>query len=172
MSSSQSSANPKQQQQQQQVTLSHPKVKSPVIDFASISIRDALGRKESRIAELSSDFSKNEYLHKILTAHTGSDIKVPGVPRRRNYAATSGNSDKPSLDDEGFVGVSPLLARNARDGVWEAMRMYRASPIHLQINVISNPILSAEVLAKYIAREMKLNRQLPRIYKNILSKLC
>ncbi|KAI9349298.1 hypothetical protein DFJ73DRAFT_625555 [Zopfochytrium polystomum] len=137
----------------------HPKIAHPVLDFTSVRVRDALGRNEARIAEMSSGFGKNEYLGPLLRS-TGAPV-VENVPRRRNFGAES----------EPFEAVSPLLVAEARGGPWEALRIYRETPIHLQINVIMNPVLNAEVMAKYIAKELALNKPLPRIYKTILSRL-
>jgi hypothetical protein len=45
-------------------------------------------------------------------------------------------------------------------------------PIHLKVNVISNPLLNAQILADYTAKSMKDGKSLPFIYKEVLNKMA
>ncbi|KAJ1568002.1 hypothetical protein HK405_003969, partial [Cladochytrium tenue] len=169
----------------------HPKLASPVLDFASVRVRDALGRGEQRLAELSSAFAAPTRLAALLR-----DPRLPravGLPRRRDFTPANAQAKDPAqAEGTPFDAASPLLARaaaaaadrsrrTAATGVadldpaalepWLALDIHRPAPIHLQINAISNPVLDARVLARYIASELRKNRPLPRIYKSILSHL-
>ncbi|KAJ3289669.1 hypothetical protein BCR33DRAFT_716255 [Rhizoclosmatium globosum] len=137
--------------------LQHPKISgsSPEqrsINFSSVSIVDALGRGERRISELAGSKSKKEF-HKALF----KDVPQTELVKERTQ--------------EKYNGTSPLLARAQKDGVLDALQVYRDVPIHLQVNIIRNPILNAEILAQYVAKQLSQNKQLPRIYKSLLGKL-
>ncbi|KAJ3069956.1 hypothetical protein HDU98_006972 [Podochytrium sp. JEL0797] len=136
--------------------MQHPKISGSVSDravnFSSVKVLEALGRGEKRISELSGSASKNEY-HKSLFA------SVPATKMIKERTASE------------YTGTSPLLARAEKEGVLEALQVYRNVPIHLQVNVIRNPILNAEILAQYVAGQLEAGKQLPRVYKQVLGKL-
>ncbi|KAJ3330727.1 hypothetical protein HDU76_004988 [Blyttiomyces sp. JEL0837] len=145
---------------------SHPKVNDPVLDFSRTKIADALGRAERRIADMSSPFSKNIYMKNLFEGMPKTTIQRP-VPGNRPAAG----EEATSTEMESFEAVSPLLARAQQDGALEALQLYRDVPIHLQINVIKNPILNAEIMARFIAKQLAANKPLPRLYKTMLNKL-
>ncbi|KAI8608882.1 hypothetical protein BC830DRAFT_1153441 [Chytriomyces sp. MP71] len=132
----------------------HPKLSDPSLRFDSVKVVDALGRGERRIAEFGGSESKNEY-HKMLWDQSG--VRRTQLVKERTQAA--------------YQGSSPLLARAQEDGVLDALHIYRNYPIHLQINVIKNPILNADVLAQYVAKQLKSGAPLPKVYKSLLGKL-
>jgi hypothetical protein len=145
--------------------LEHPKIKDPVLDFTRVKIEEALGRAERRIAEISGPSSKNIYLKNLLEG-----LPKASVPKRPIGEAALEPKD-PNASVETYDAVSPLLNRAKSDGILESLQIYRDTPIHLQINVIKNPILNAEVMAQFVALQLKDNKQLPRIYKAMLQKL-
>ncbi|KAJ3099784.1 hypothetical protein HDU97_002762 [Phlyctochytrium planicorne] len=131
----------------------HPKLKNPVLDFSKSKLDKALGRAELRIANISAS-DKNVFLNSLF-----KDVPKTKLTRFKGTEA------------EEFEGISPTVLRAQREGVLNALRIYRDTPIHMQINVINNPILNADVMAQYIAKQLALNRTLPRIYKTILKRL-
>ncbi|KAJ3012762.1 UNVERIFIED_CONTAM: hypothetical protein HDU68_001037 [Siphonaria sp. JEL0065] len=135
--------------------MAHPKVhgKERCLTFSSVNIIDALGRGEKRISELSGSSSKNGFYQTLF-----KDVQPkPELIKERTQVK--------------YLGTSPLLARVEKEGVLEALKIYRDVPIHLQVNVIQNPVLNAEILAQYVVRQLAANKQLPRIYKSVLQKL-
>ncbi|KAJ3018794.1 hypothetical protein HKX48_002611, partial [Thoreauomyces humboldtii] len=66
---------------------------------------------------------------------------------------------------------NPLQALGAKDDPLPALHIHRDTPIHLKVNVISNPLLDAQVCAHYIANGLKANKPMSKIYKTLLSKM-
>ncbi|TPX40256.1 hypothetical protein SeMB42_g00247 [Synchytrium endobioticum] len=66
-----------------------------------------------------------------------------------------------------------LLSPSAKDipATLQALQIYRDCPIHLRMNVITNPLLNADILAQYVARHCSRGRPLARVYKDLLEKL-
>ncbi|KAJ3217461.1 hypothetical protein HDU67_007931 [Dinochytrium kinnereticum] len=137
--------------------LKHPRLKNPTLDFSNSKIDKALGRAELRIANLSAS-DKNAFLNSLF-----KDLPKTSVTRTKGIGAT--------LTSDKIMATSPTVHRATEEGVLDALRIYRNTPVHLQINVINNPILNADVMAQYIAKQLALNRPLPRIYKTILQRL-
>ncbi|KAI9327001.1 hypothetical protein BDR26DRAFT_924123 [Obelidium mucronatum] len=133
--------------------LEHPKLQNGALSFSSVNIASALGRSEQRITEITAEGSKVPF-QQALFKNVQPRVELT---KERTQAK--------------YTGTSPLVARAEQDGVLEALKIYRDTPIHLQVNVIRNPILNAEILAQYVANQLAANQQLPRIYKNILQKL-
>jgi hypothetical protein len=49
-----------------------------------------------------------------------------------------------------------------------ALQIYRDAPVHLRVNIISNPLLNANVFAKYVAKRMSEGGKLSMIFKDML----
>ncbi|KAJ3406798.1 hypothetical protein HDV05_005825 [Chytridiales sp. JEL 0842] len=145
--------------------LEHPKIKDPVLEFGRVKIERALGKAERRIAEISGPSSKNVYLKNLFEG-----LPTTPVPKRPIGEAALQPKD-PNATVETYDAVSPLLNRAKSDGTLEALQIYRNTPIHLQINIIKNPMLNADVMAQYIASQLKSGKNLTRIYKTMLQKL-
>jgi hypothetical protein len=87
--------------------------------------------------------------------------------------------------DETYEGTSPLIHtasvlkesalatgdKTESRAVLEALQFYRDSDVHLRVNVIRNPLLSADVCAQFLAKGLSRDVPLPKLYKNLLSKL-
>jgi hypothetical protein len=72
-----------------------------------------------------------------------------------------------------FKGVQPksLIEAGLQGGVNEALQIYRDTPISLKINVISNPLLNAEIMAQDVAHQLKNNTPLAKVFKHYLKNM-
>ncbi|TPX61860.1 hypothetical protein PhCBS80983_g00869 [Powellomyces hirtus] len=66
---------------------------------------------------------------------------------------------------------NPLMALGAEQDPLPALHIYRDTPIHLKVNVISNPLLDAQICAHYIAKNLSNNKPMAKIYKDLLAKM-
>ncbi|KAJ3318570.1 hypothetical protein HDV06_003003 [Boothiomyces sp. JEL0866] len=65
-----------------------------------------------------------------------------------------------------------LIAAASRDGTPnEVLQIYRDAPIHLKINIINNPLLSADIASQHVASALKMGVPISRIFKTYLQKL-
>ena len=119
----------------------HPKITDPVLRFQSVKLSEAYGLVESRIKNLFS------------TAPEGQ--KDPSYFYQIAKNAPS----------------SMLEMNNQAESPMEALQIYRDVPIHLKVNIITNPMLNADILAQYIARNMDRNLQPAAIYRSLLKSL-
>ncbi|KAJ3129504.1 hypothetical protein HK100_008583 [Physocladia obscura] len=125
--------------------------------FASVKISEVLGRDELRIGQLANKLPFHTNLWKNVHKETVSVSK------------TLAGANTPESKEVEIS--SPLIARAHAEGPLAALKIFRDTPIHLQINLIRNPILDAEIMAQYVAGQIKKGVQLPRLQKNIMSKL-
>ncbi|KAI8823969.1 uncharacterized protein EV422DRAFT_576470 [Fimicolochytrium jonesii] len=66
---------------------------------------------------------------------------------------------------------NPVQALGGSEDPLRALAVYRDTPVHVKVNVITNPLLNAQVCAAFIARELNRNKTMPRIYKGLLGKM-
>ncbi|KAJ3301964.1 hypothetical protein HDV03_005538 [Kappamyces sp. JEL0829] len=70
------------------------------------------------------------------------------------------------------VSFKSLLAAGERnDKVHEALQIYRDTPIHLRVNVITNPLLNADIMAQQIAHAVKNEVPVAKIFKSYLKSM-
>ncbi|TPX37177.1 hypothetical protein SmJEL517_g00796 [Synchytrium microbalum] len=65
----------------------------------------------------------------------------------------------------------PVEASSTIPPTLQALQIYRDTPIHLRMNVITNPLLNAEILAQYVAKSCQRGKQLARVHRELLEKL-
>jgi hypothetical protein len=72
-----------------------------------------------------------------------------------------------------FKGIQPksLLEAGILSGVNDALQLYRDTPISLKINVISNPLLNAEIMAQDVAKQLNSNAPLSKVFKQYLKSM-
>jgi hypothetical protein len=70
-----------------------------------------------------------------------------------------------------FKGVSLRTFADTQKTPNEALHIYRQVPINLRVNVITNPLLNAQILAKYVAKRILHRDQLSTVFKHLLKKM-
>ncbi|KAJ3165308.1 hypothetical protein HK101_000246 [Irineochytrium annulatum] len=138
----------------------HPRYKNRLLDFTHVDVGKCLGRAELRFAECASDSCGTGYYRELF-----KDVEKSSITRLKYDAASD------AMVEHTFEGTSPTVARARTEGTLGALRIYRDRPIQLIINVISNPVLSADVMAQYVAGELREGKQLARVYKGLLGKI-
>nr|KAJ3398314.1 hypothetical protein HK105_005198 [Polyrhizophydium stewartii] len=97
-------------------------------------------------------------------------LQAPGRLEKR----TAGRAARHSTYKPVFAQISPKSIAEALGGATnanQALHIHHNKPINLKINIISNPLLNAEVLAQYVARSMNNGKQLATIQRSLLQRL-
>ncbi|KAJ3088782.1 hypothetical protein HK102_007928 [Quaeritorhiza haematococci] len=142
----------------------HPIFKSPLLDFRKVKVDKALGRFETRIHNLFRGKSIEEG-GEVVGKKEAHPYYGPLTKSAPNFPLAAALEKRPT--DAGQENLMRALQIYSRSGTGEV------PPVHLKINVVSNPLQSADILAQYVAREMTENdRALPRIYKTLLKRMA
>ncbi|KAJ3293971.1 hypothetical protein HK104_004071 [Borealophlyctis nickersoniae] len=129
---------------------SHPLVVDPFINLRNTKVEEALGRHE-RIVKAFGHLPRFYYSKDIFA-------------NERDYTSFI----------EALKANDPKTGKplgGAGTGTLAALHIYRDVPIHLKVNVISNPLLDATICADYVAKNLKKGASMTRIYKNLLARM-
>lgn len=118
----------------------HPKISEPIIDFKGMDVLSALGKFEERTRILSN--------HHVYFSKTFKGVKF------RTLAASTASENHSNLKS---------INQNL-----QALHIYKDCPINLRINVVSNPLMNAEILAQYVARKSQHRGKLPKIFQELV----
>ncbi|KAI8812330.1 hypothetical protein BJ742DRAFT_54295 [Cladochytrium replicatum] len=128
------------------------------IEFRNVDLTQALGRFETRVRNLSLKEGKVDY-------YLGPNPEASTKPHPYYYPLLSSIS-APSVMSAAAFGPNPSPEKTL-----EALQIFKDVPIHLRVNVISNPILNAEVFAQFVAKQLKGGRPMMYLQRNILQKI-
>ncbi|KAI8894558.1 hypothetical protein BC833DRAFT_530464 [Globomyces pollinis-pini] len=101
---------------------------------------------------------------------TKSDLKsVPGRLEKRTRMLAKHQDFKPMFKQ---IDSKTLIAACLQNGANnEALQIYRNTDIYLKINMISNPLLNADIMSQYIAHALSKRVNPQVLYRNILQSL-
>ena len=69
------------------------------------------------------------------------------------------------------IPYKDLVEASLVSGTSEALQIYKRIPIKLKINIIKNPLLNAEIMAKHCANALQKGVPLQRIFKTYLKSM-
>ncbi|KAI8589404.1 hypothetical protein BDZ88DRAFT_396021 [Geranomyces variabilis] len=69
------------------------------------------------------------------------------------------------------LGKNPVEALGGKDDPLTALAIYRDTPINLRVNVVSNPLLDAQVCANYIVKQLEKGKPMNKIYRDLLTNM-
>ncbi|KAJ3396390.1 hypothetical protein HDU92_003232 [Lobulomyces angularis] len=138
----------------------HPKVKKPVLDFSRHRFEESIfGRNELRTKNLLHGVPKVTASGRTMYKTDDKGNPTKEVDRRMHHYYGR-------LTELKTPPANLLEALGGKEKLVEALGIYRDKPINLKVNVISNPILNANILAKYVASEMGKGISLSRVVIN------
>ncbi|KAI9013229.1 hypothetical protein BC832DRAFT_549083 [Gaertneriomyces semiglobifer] len=96
-------------------------------------------------------------------------LLAPGREERR--VKSLANRHKYFKDVLNGLDKSQLEALGADVDPQTAMQIFKDTPVHLKINIITNPLMDAQVCAHYVAKCLSDNKPISKVYKTLLANL-
>lgn len=146
---------------------SHPKVLNPVIDLSKHSYsNDILGRSEKRVQNL---LHFTEHKYRNLPLGVKNSLKVRKNNGHHYYARLAGY--QPGTENKDPPPLNMLDALDAKVDLAKALHVHHENKkIALNVNIITNPLMDAQILSRWIAKHCNAGKTLASIHKELLLK--
>ena len=153
---------------------SHPKIKNPVLDFKGVGLENVLGRFEERTRMLgqSHKFFQKQFKNGSWNGGEGGKTFLEAVHGENKKTFHALHIYRYFLFFFHRVsGIFILLILYDLHLKLIFLFYFRDTPIHLKVNIITNPLLNAEVMAQQIAHAAARNVSISRIFKEYLKSM-
>lgn len=135
----------------------HPLYVKPELDFKDANFEAAKGKMAKLIGELQS------WHRYYKTLEPKSD---PVFTKDRKPSLLTLLTPSYMMLNTDMAAKRLPLAHNYKE-----MQLYFEKPIHIKYNVVRNPLINAEILAKYVAEQMGRGRSVLALKSNLIQRL-
>jgi hypothetical protein len=139
----------------------HALFQSKVLDFNNINIKNTKNKNLIRIDNLKSNHFYYSKVFNSIEGKSDSQVKSNSLDSSKSKSIDNSSSTSTSTSNSSskLLAIYPLKS-NSKDPT-----------LIINFNIIKNPLLNGDILAEFIARELKIFKPIQRIFNDLLKSM-